>query len=174
MPPGSAIPARSASQDASTTAGEHRIAEAHVGVVPAFVMPGLLLVAMVVIPLALRVLVDIPDRVLTNLRSAEVVVPFVLLLVGWGILRTRSNRFVLTDQRVAFRTGVLFRRRHAVALADVVNVHVDQSWLGKWANYGTVHLWAAGRVLVPMEGVVNPHRFQRLIEAQADAVRAPR
>ncbi len=101
-------------------------------------------------------------------------VPFVALLVLAGILRFRSNRFLLTNERIVFKTGVLFRRRHQLPLRDVETIHVEQSPLGKLANYGTVFVRATHGVSVPMVGITDPHGFQRMIQQQVEAVSAQR
>jgi uncharacterized membrane protein YdbT with pleckstrin-like domain len=73
-----------------------------------------------------------------------VFVALVALVVLIGYLRRFSTRYVISDERLWIKRGLLARRTQETRLARVQNVNTDQSLLERMLRVGTVDFDTAG------------------------------
>lgn len=104
---------------------------------------------------------------------AVVVVALLLLgrtsLVPW--LRWRATRFLLTDERIALRSGVLRRTGRDVPLSRVDEVTYTQSLLQRVQGCGTLTVAAGDAAPVVVPDLRDVEGVQRQVYRQLDAVR---
>lgn len=106
-------------------------------------------------------------------RLAAAVVALLLLarlsLVPW--LRWRATRFVLTDERLSLRSGVLRRSGRDVPLTRVDEVVFTQSLLQRVQGCGTLQVAAGDADSVVVEDLRDVEAVQRTVYRAVDALR---
>ena len=77
-----------------------------------------------------------------------------------------SSEFAITNKRIIIKTGLI--RRHTVELniQQVESVKVDQSFLGRWLNYGTVTIVGSGGTREVFQNIRQPLVFKRACQLQ--------
>lgn len=87
------------------------------------------------------------------------------LLVLAGYLRLRSVQYVITDEEVYVKRGMLSRQVTNVRLDRVQNTGFEQSILQRLLSYGTVRVDTAGSggTEVVLRSVPNPERVNSLL-----------
>ena len=86
------------------------------------------------------------------------------LLTAW--IRQTSSEFAVTTSRVIVKTGWLSRRTIEINLSRVESVQVDQSFLARFLNYGTIMVIGTGGTREPFTLIDNPLAFRRAVQAQ--------
>jgi uncharacterized membrane protein YdbT with pleckstrin-like domain len=100
---------------------------------------------------------------------APVVIGLVLLLIAW--INVKSTELGVTNKRVIVKTGFISRRTVELNLQKVESVQVDQGFLGRMLNYGTVVIAGGGNPFAPLTGIADPLGFRRaFLEAQEQAL----
>lgn len=92
-----------------------------------------------------------------------------LVVVPWWLLtcaQWASSEFVVTTERVVLKTGVLKRRTLEMVLRRVETVSVDQGYLGRLNNYGTVLLVGTGGSRERFPGIARPLDFREAVMGQ--------
>lgn len=84
-----------------------------------------------------------------------------------------NSDFVLTDRRVLSKFGFFSRTTSEQRLDKVESIHVYQSFIGRFLNYGTVTVTGTGSSSTRFEYMQNPIACKRAIETQLDALKAP-
>lgn len=100
------------------------------------------------------------------------VVAFVVWLVNtiYQFIQWKSTQFAVTDQRVAFQSGVFRRRGVSIPLNRVNNVNFDQSVIARMLNNGVVTVESAGETGDSVfENIPDPENVRSLIFAQVEA-----
>ena len=106
-------------------------------------------------------------------------VPFVagitgLLLEKW--VSYAKSEIVLTNLRLSFRTGFLWRRSGELPLENVEAVYISESLLGRICGYGTVTVTTVGGAGFPLSYLGSPQIFhgtlQKAVLAAKNALRA--
>ena len=98
----------------------------------------------------------------------------VLLLVaplpgGYGYLRVRSTRFVVTNRRLYRKRGLLGIDVRTVERRNVQNVRSKQGVLGTRFDYGTVTIELAGGRDLRFYDVYDPDDVRRLLDRDAQS-----
>lgn len=97
-----------------------------------------------------------------------------LLLVWWRCvwpwLRWRRTHFVLTDQRVLVREGVLSRREIVIDLRDVSDVTYRRSVSERLVGSGTLVVRSATAPPLVCGAMAQTRKVQALIDAEVDAL----
>ena len=94
-----------------------------------------------------------------------------LSLVHW--LRWRADRFVLTDERIALRSGVWRRTGRDVPLARVDEVTFSQTLLQRVRGSGTLRVAAGDADAVVVRDLPDVEAVQREVYRAVDALGAP-
>ncbi len=101
------------------------------------------------------------------------VVVFIFMSI-YDFVQWRTTKFAITDQRVAYQSGILRRRGVSIPLNRINNVNFDQGAIARLFNNGIVTIESAGETGDSVfENVPNPEHVRSLIfgEIQADEQR---
>jgi uncharacterized membrane protein YdbT with pleckstrin-like domain len=107
-------------------------------------------------------------------RDALTFVALVLIIgtAGWLVVRYIgwvSTNFVVTNQRVGFRSGIVTKRGIEIPLDRVVTVHFKQNVIERMLGAGDLLIESAGELgQQRFTDVRDPVRVQRLIAQQAE------
>ena len=100
----------------------------------------------------------------------------ILALVAWVVntiyqfVQWKTTQFAVTDQRVAYQSGVIRRRGVSIPLNRVNNVNFDQGMIARMLNNGVVIVESAGETGDSVfENIPNPEHVRSLIFAQVEA-----
>lgn len=139
-----------------------------------WILLGLILLALVVAwpwlaPLAL------PDMPPGPLAEPWVWLPLGLggLLLVWGLFRlithfarVGTTELIVTPRKVVFRSGFFARQTIEMVNSKIETVQVDQSFLGRIFDYGTIIITGTGGSLEPVAMIAHPRRLQQAIRAE--------
>jgi uncharacterized membrane protein YdbT with pleckstrin-like domain len=88
-----------------------------------------------------------------------------LFYLGSASLRRWATEYAVTDRRVIYKRGLIWRRTIEVNMDKISSVDVDQSIIGRLLNYGTVKIRSAGADPEPISEVGDPLGFRNNITA---------
>ena len=98
-----------------------------------------------------------------------------LLLLIWAWIRVRSTEIAITNRRVIVKYGFVKRDTVEINLEKVEALRVEQGFLGRMLNYGTVFISGAGTSVAPIKDVTDPLVFRRkFMEATNKPMSMPR
>jgi uncharacterized membrane protein YdbT with pleckstrin-like domain len=89
-----------------------------------------------------------------------------LLWLAWAWFDTWITEIEITDRRVIYKRGFIFRRTSEMNMDKVESVDVDQSILGRLLDYGTVTIRGTGESQDPFKNVAAPLEFRNRITAR--------
>jgi uncharacterized membrane protein YdbT with pleckstrin-like domain len=101
-----------------------------------------------------------------------VVIAFVVWLLNtiYQFAQWQTTRFAVTDQRVAYQSGLLRRRGVSIPLNRVNNVNFEQNLVARMLNNGTVTIESAGETGDSVfENIPDPERVRNVIFGQVEA-----
>ena len=75
------------------------------------------------------------------------------------------TEFAVTDRRVIYKKGFIYRRTVEMNMNKVESVDVNQSVLGRLLDYGTIHVCGTGQGIEHLHGVASPIRVRNAITA---------
>ena len=102
-----------------------------------------------------------------------VVIGVVFLVMAW--IRVRSTEVAITNRRVIAKTGFIKRHTVEINLGKVEALRVEQTFLGRMLNYGTIFISGAGSSVAPMHNIADPLVFRRkFMEATNRPLTSPR
>ncbi|MFZ1392125.1 MAG: PH domain-containing protein [Dokdonella sp.] len=100
----------------------------------------------------------------------------IILLPAFGIglvfliiayVRYQSTELAVTTKRVIVKHGFIRRQTVEINLSKVESIQVDQGFLGRMLNFGTLIVAGTGTSHAPLVGIADPMAFRRaFIEAQ--------
>jgi uncharacterized membrane protein YdbT with pleckstrin-like domain len=99
-------------------------------------------------------------------------VAFVVLILDliYEFIQWQTTRFAITDQRVAYQSGIFRRRGVSIPLNRVNNVNFEQSLIARMLNNGVVTIESAGQTGDSVfENIPNPEQVRTVIFAQVEA-----
>ena len=99
-------------------------------------------------------------------------IAFVVLVIDIivAFLNWKTTRFAITDQRVAYQSGMFRRRGVSIPLNRINNVNFNQSMIARMLNNGVVTIESAGETGDSVfENIPNPEHVRTLIFAQVEA-----
>jgi uncharacterized membrane protein YdbT with pleckstrin-like domain len=99
-------------------------------------------------------------------------VAFVVLLINtiYEFIQWQTTRFAITDQRVAYQSGIFRRRGVSIPLNRINNVNFEQSFIARILNNGIVTIESAGQTGDSVfENIPNPEHVRALIFAGVEA-----
>ena len=102
-----------------------------------------------------------------------VVVGLFFLIAAW--VKVRSTEIAITNRRVIAKFGFIKRDTVEINLDKVEALRVEQGFLGRMLNYGTVFISGAGTSVAPIRDIADPLVFRRkFMEATNRPVTMPR
>ena len=111
--------------------------------------------------------------VLLGIVLLVVVVGLFFLLYAW--IQVRSTEIAITNRRVIAKFGFIKRDTVEINLDKVEALRVEQGFLGRMLNYGTVLISGAGTSVAPIRDIADPLVFRRkFMEATNRPVTMPR
>jgi uncharacterized membrane protein YdbT with pleckstrin-like domain len=97
--------------------------------------------------------------VLLGLLLLVVVVGLFFLVYAW--IQVRSTEIAITNRRVIAKFGFIKRDTVEINLDKVEALRVEQGFLGRMLNYGTVLISGAGTSVAPIRNIADPLVFRR-------------
>jgi uncharacterized membrane protein YdbT with pleckstrin-like domain len=120
----------------------------------------------VLVAAAIAAVVALIDEVITGVIVFLVLEAIVVLI---GYLRRFSTRYVISDERLWIKRGLLARRTQETRLARVQNVNTDQSVFERLLRVGTVDFDTAGsdapEADFAFQGVSDPTKVAQTVDA---------
>jgi len=144
--------------DQSLVAGETLIHRAHMSW---WSQLGLVLLALVALAAAIAFALMAPvERMTAQVVCAVIVLVAIAFMIrAW--IRVRSTELAITNQRVIAKFGFVQRHTVEINLAKVEALRVDQGFLGRILNFGTVHITGSGGSVEPIPQIADPLVFRR-------------
>jgi uncharacterized membrane protein YdbT with pleckstrin-like domain len=99
-------------------------------------------------------------------------VAFIVLVVNtiYQFIQWQTTRFAITDQRVAYQSGIFRRRGVSIPLNRINNVNFEQSFIARILNNGVVTIESAGQTGDSVfENIPDPEHVRALIFAGVEA-----
>jgi uncharacterized membrane protein YdbT with pleckstrin-like domain len=97
----------------------------------------------------------------------------VVIVVVWDVLQRYATYYVVTDQRLRTRRGILSRREQTARFERVQNVEVSQSLLDRLFNVGAVVFDTAGSdqsdAGIRYDGIADPQRLVHIVAQHSTA-----
>jgi len=98
-----------------------------------------------------------------------------LFLLVWAWITVRSTEIAITNRRVIAKFGFIKRDTVEINLEKVEALKVEQGFLGRMLNYGTVFISGAGTSVAPIKDIADPLVFRRkFMEATGKPIAMPR
>jgi uncharacterized membrane protein YdbT with pleckstrin-like domain len=101
-------------------------------------------------------------------QAGLIVLGVVLLVVAIGLfflvaawIRVRSTEIAITNLRIIAKFGFIKRDTVEINLDRVEALKVEQGFLGRMLNYGTVFISGAGTSVAPIRNIADPLVFRR-------------
>jgi uncharacterized membrane protein YdbT with pleckstrin-like domain len=88
-----------------------------------------------------------------------VVVGLFFLVAAW--IRVRSTEIAITNRRVIAKFGFVKRDTVEINLEKVEALKVEQGFMGRMLNFGTVFISGAGTSVAPIKDIADPLVFRR-------------
>ncbi len=97
-------------------------------------------------------------------KSALAIVAVGLIAGAAAYIRQATSEFVITNNRVIFKAGLISRKTVEINRTRVESVEVDQGIFGRMLNYGTVTVAGTGGTREPFSLIDNPLEFRRMVQ----------
>lgn len=102
-----------------------------------------------------------------------VVIGIFFLLYAW--IRVRSTELAITNRRVIAKFGFIKRDTVEINLSKVEAVRVEQGFMGRMLNFGTILMTGTGGSIEPIPNIADPLVFRRkFMEASDRPMSMPR
>lgn len=88
-----------------------------------------------------------------------VVLGLVFLAIAW--IRVRSTEIAITNRRVIAKFGFIRRHTVEINLEKVESLRVEQGFMGRFLNFGTIFVGGTGSTLEPIPDIADPLVFRR-------------
>jgi uncharacterized membrane protein YdbT with pleckstrin-like domain len=99
-------------------------------------------------------------------------IAFIVLVINtiYEFVQWQTTRFAITDQRVAYQSGIFRRRGVSIPLNRINNVNFEQSFIARLLNNGVVTIESAGQTGDSVfENIPDPEHIRALIFAGVEA-----
>ncbi|MDO8269157.1 MAG: PH domain-containing protein [Candidatus Levybacteria bacterium] len=113
---------------------------------------------------------QISDRIGSNIALFNIPVFILLVLIKTSfvifvIAQWLNEYYEITAKEVIYRRGLILRREEQHKLAHIGSVRLEQGFLGRIFNYGTLKLfnWTIERDVV-MYLIHNPRKYQNILD----------
>lgn len=88
---------------------------------------------------------------------------FVIIDAVKVALRYSRTRVVVTNQRLLAKYGALFRETVVVEWDDLSSVFINQGFVGRWFNYGTITINTKGGRYYSISTIYQPYELEQAI-----------
>jgi uncharacterized membrane protein YdbT with pleckstrin-like domain len=95
------------------------------------------------------------------LGLALLVVVIGLVFLVWAWINMRSTEIAITNRRIIAKFGFIRRSTVEINLEKVEALRVEQGFMGRILNYGTIYISGAGTSVAPMRDIADPLVFRR-------------
>lgn len=75
-----------------------------------------------------------------------------------------SSELVITDRRVLIKTGIVRRQTLEMFISKVESIAIEQSFLGRIFDYGSVTIRGTGGLEEPFEAIAHPIQFRNWVQ----------
>ncbi len=120
----------------------------------------------------LLLMVVLGDGVINDTIKFVAGIVFVVIILAtiYAFIGWKTTRFAITDQRVAYQSGIIQRRGVSIPLNRVNNVNFTQSFIARALNNGVVTIESAGETGDSVfENIPDPEKVRTLIFQQVEA-----
>jgi hypothetical protein len=93
---------------------------------------------------------------------------YALYLALGGFIKRSSVRFAVTNKRVLIVIGLMRRRSVEILLSQIEGITVQQDFLGRIFNYGTVVIEGTGGDGAPYRKIAAPGAFRLAVQEQVE------
>ncbi len=83
------------------------------------------------------------------------------IMIGSALITFYTTEIAVTDMRVIAKVGLIRRKTMEMLLEKVESLQIDQSYLGRLLDYGTVTISAAGEENTRIASVAEPAKVKR-------------
>lgn len=123
-----------------------------------FALLGLLAFFFVAMPFAIGV------QALTGSELGWFALPLPAFLMLAPTLAYVSGELVVTDQRLLIKTGIIRRQTLEMFISKVESIAVDQGFLGRLSDYGTIIIRGTGGFEESFEAIARPIEFRSWVQ----------
>ncbi len=123
-----------------------------------FGLAGVVLFICAAVPFAIAV------QALTGSELGWFVLPLPAFLLVPPTVAFASSEIVLTDRRVLIKTGVIRRKTAEVFLSKVESITIEQGFLGRMFDFGTVRIRGTGGFEERFESIAHPLVFRNWVQ----------
>ena len=112
------------------------------------------------------------DGVINDVFRWITIIAVVILVLDtiYEFVQWKTTRFAITNQRVAYQSGIARRKGVSIPLNRINNVNFDQSAIARMFNNGVVTIESAGETGDSVfENIPDPEKVRALIFKQVEA-----
>lgn len=91
-----------------------------------------------------------------------------IILLKMKIFRLLTTVFVITNKRIIYKHGFIFRRTFEMNLAKVETVQIKQGIIARLFNYGTLVIIGSGGTKEVVEKISAPLTFRSKVQEALD------
>jgi len=88
----------------------------------------------------------------------------------WAYITQTTSEFSITDRRVVIKVGFIRRRTSETMLTKIETIGVEQSFLGRLVDIGTIVVMGTGGTQESFRNIANPLEFRRQVQAEVSSV----
>lgn len=100
------------------------------------------------------------------LFSALVICGFGAVLIARAWFRRFTTEVAVTDRRIIYKRGFIWRHTVEMHMDKVESVDVDQSILGRLLNFGDIIIHGTGDTVEPLREIDHPIDFRNHVTAE--------
>jgi uncharacterized membrane protein YdbT with pleckstrin-like domain len=93
--------------------------------------------------------------------ASQILICISPLMLAW--IKRATTEIIVTDKRIIFKRGVIFRKTTEMNMSKVETVDVNQSIIGRILNYGTVLIRGSGSTYEVLQDVIDPLKLRNSI-----------
>jgi uncharacterized membrane protein YdbT with pleckstrin-like domain len=105
-----------------------------------------------------------PQLIWVSLSAFFAIVGFAMLFLAW--FRRWTTEFDVTDRRIIYKRGFIWRHSVEMNMNKVESVDVDQSIFGRVLRYGNITIRGTGTGMEPMRNINDPIKFRNSVTAR--------
>ncbi len=91
-----------------------------------------------------------------------------LLLMLWAWIICRTTELSITNKRIISKIGIFKRSTMELRLDKIESIKVDQGFMGRILNFGSITISGTGGDKTPIESIADPLQFQKHFMSAVD------
>jgi membrane protein YdbS with pleckstrin-like domain len=112
-------------------------------------------------------------QAVTGMEFGWFALPLPLFILVAPAVAYWSSELVVTERRIRINTGVLRRQTMEMFIEKVESIAVDQGFLGRLWDFGTVTIRGSGGSSEPFEAIAHPIAFRDAVQRLQSGERLP-